>query len=88
MPKAAGTSAQKKHEIRDEAIDRVTILITSALGLVAALAWNSAIQKLFSVAFGTQSSLEAMFAYAVVVTVLAVIIIIYFTRVTAKLKSK
>ncbi len=78
----------KRHETMNEAIDRVTILITTALGLVAALAWNSAIQKLFSVAFGTQSGLVAMFTYAVAVTAIAVVVIIYFTKIATKLKER
>ncbi len=82
---------QKKSDvsqIRNEAVEKVTALITSALGLVAALAWNSAILKLFEVIFGSQSDLVAMFVYAVSVTVLAVVIIIYFTRFMTRLKTK
>ncbi len=77
----------KLRQLRNEAIEKITTLITSALGLVAALAWNQAILTLFSQIFGTQSDLVAMFAYAVAVTVLAVVVIIYLTRVMTRLKS-
>ncbi len=76
-----------QHATRNDALDRITVLITSALGFVAALAWNSAVQKLFSVIFGTQSSLAAMFTYAVVVTIIAVVVIIYLSRSLGRLKG-
>lgn len=84
------TESEKKSgmgQFRSDALDKVTTLISSALGLVAALAWNAAIQELFKQIFGTQSGLIAMFSYAIVVTVIAVVIIIYFTRVMTRLKS-
>ena len=84
------SNAQKskmQHATRNDALDRITVLITSALGFVAALAWNSAVQKLFSVIFGTQSSLAAMFTYAVVVTIIAVVVIIYLSRALGRLKG-
>lgn len=79
--------SKMQHATRNDALDRITVLITSALGFVAALAWNSAVQKLFSVIFGTQSSLAAMFTYAVVVTIIAVVVIIYLSRSLGRLKG-
>jgi hypothetical protein len=35
-----------------EVLDKFSELITTALGLVAALAWNTAIQSLFTEVFG------------------------------------
>jgi hypothetical protein len=35
-----------------EVLDRFSELITTALGLVSALAWNTAIQNLFDTVFG------------------------------------
>lgn len=74
-------------QLRNETVDKITTLISSALGLVAALAWNSAIQALFKQIFGTQSGLIAMFSYAVLVTVIAVVVIIYLTKVMTRLKG-
>ena len=56
-----------------DVIDKLSALITAAFGLVAALAWNSAIQEIFKEVFGEQSSIPAMVGYAVFVTVIAVI---------------
>jgi hypothetical protein len=38
--------------VRGEVLDKFSQLITTALGLVAALAWNTAIQNLFDRVFG------------------------------------
>ena len=35
-----------------EVLDKFSALLTTALGLVAALAWNTAIQTLFTTIFG------------------------------------
>ena len=61
-----------------DVIDKLSALITAAFGLVAALAWNSAIQEIFKEVFGEQSSIPAMVGYAVFVTVIAVIFTLWF----------
>ncbi len=82
-------TAQKKsstNEIKEQVIDKLAALITSAFGLVAALAWNSAIQKVFQTVFGTSSELYALIFYAVVVTVIAVIATVYIGRIAGRMK--
>jgi len=74
-----------KSEIKEATVKNITSLMTAAFGLVAALAWNSAIQKIFSIIFGTQSGVYAMVAYAAVVTIIAVIVTVYLGRVLGKL---
>ncbi|HJJ50394.1 MAG TPA: DUF5654 family protein [Methanocorpusculum sp.] len=71
-----------------EVIDKLAALITAAFGLVAALAWNVAIQAVFTEIFGTQSSIPAMLGYAVFVTILAVIFTIWIGRAASKSKDK
>ncbi|HOB18204.1 MAG TPA: DUF5654 family protein [Candidatus Methanoculleus thermohydrogenotrophicum] len=73
---------------KTEVIEKLAALITAAFGLVAALAWNGAIQELFKLIFGDQSTLVAMFVYAVVVTVIAVIAVILIGRAAAKAKGE
>lgn len=75
-------------EIRKQSIEKLTTLITSAFGLVAALAWNSAIQKVFSVIYQNNGDLFAMLLYAGMVTVIAVVITIYVGRLAGKLNGK
>lgn len=73
---------------KTEVIEKIAALITAAFGLVAALAWNGAIQELFKLIFGDQSTLVAMFVYAVVVTIIAVIAVILIGRAAAKAKGE
>lgn len=70
-----------------DVIDKLASLITAAFGLVAALAWNTAIQAIFREYFGQQSSIPAMLAYAVMVTVIAVIATIWIGRLAARAKE-
>lgn len=70
--------------IYGEVLDKVSDLITAAFGLVAALAWNGAIQALFLQIFGTTETLPAQFTYAVVVTVVAVLATIWIARMAAR----
>jgi membrane associated rhomboid family serine protease len=81
VKKNAGT----KSEIKEATIKNITSLMTAAFGLVAALAWNSAIQKIFSLVFGAQGGVYAMVSYAVVVTLIAVVVTVYLGRLLGKL---
>ena len=74
--------------LKSEVIDKIAALVTAAFGLVAALAWNGAIQELFALIFGEQSTLVAMLVYAVVVTIIAVIVVILIGRAAAKAKRE
>ncbi len=64
--------------------EKFETFITAAFSLVAALAWNSAVQKIFEQYSGTQNTIPAMFIYAVLVTLLAV----FVTLTTGKLAQK
>lgn len=71
-----------------EILSKMSDLITAGFGLVAALAWNEAIKKLFEVIFGVQSNLAALFAYAVVVTVIVVVVTMRLGKIISKLKEE
>ncbi|MDD4254447.1 MAG: DUF5654 family protein [Methanofollis sp.] len=71
-----------------EVLDKVSDLITAAFGLVAALAWNGAIQALFVQVFGTTENLAAQFTYAIVVTILAVLATIWIARMAARAETE
>ena len=70
--------------MQKEVIEKIAALITAAFGLIAALAWNEAIQEIFRLVFGDQSGIWAMLFYAVVVTIIAVVITIWIGRVAEK----
>ncbi len=71
-------------------VEKVVTLMTGAMGLVAALAWNDAMRKLFERVFGTQGSgdVTAMFIYATIVTATVVIVTYRLTRFSEKIKKK
>jgi uncharacterized membrane protein len=75
--------------MKKEVIDKIAALMTAAFGLVAALAWNSAIQEIFRLVFGQQSGLWAMIFYAVIVTIIiAVVVTILIGRAAEKATGK
>lgn len=71
-------------------VEKVVTLMTGAMGLVAALAWNDAIRKLFERIFGTQGSgdVTAMFIYAIIITTAIVVVTYRLTRIVERLKKK
>jgi hypothetical protein len=74
--------------MQKEVIEKIAALITAAFGLIAALAWNTAIQEIFRLIFGEQSGVWAMIFYAVVVTIIAIIVTIMIGRAAEKAGAK
>ena len=70
--------------MRKEVIEKIAALMTAAFGLVAALAWNGAIQEIFKAIFGEVVGIWPMVVYAVVVTLLAVWLTIMIGRAADK----
>ena len=78
----------KRVKMRKDVTEKLSALITAAFGLVAALAWNGAIQEIFKNLFGAQDTIIAMIIYAVIVTVIAVIITIWMGKIAGRKKLK
>lgn len=74
--------------MKKELIEKFAALITAAFGLIAALAWNDAIQNIFKKLFGEASSIGAMLIYAVVVTLIAIWATNIIGRAAEKAKKK
>lgn len=72
--------------MKKEVIEKLSILITSAFGLVAALAWNGAIQAIFKKVLGTTEGIISMIIYALTVSVIAVVVAIWAGKISEKLK--
>ena len=72
--------------MKKDVIEKLSVLITAAFALVAALAWNSAIQEIFKQLFGTTEGIIARVLYAIVVTVIAVMATIWISKVSKKIK--
>jgi membrane protein YdbS with pleckstrin-like domain len=70
--------------MKKEIIEKISSLIIAAFGLVAALAWNSAIQAIFQEYFGAAEGIIPMLVYAVVVTIIAVLVTIWIAKIAEK----
>ena len=70
--------------MKKDVVEKLSALIIAAFGLVAALAWNGAIQSIFKEIFGDNSTVGAMIIYAIVVTIIAVIITIWISRLSSE----
>jgi hypothetical protein len=60
-------------------------LASAALGLVCALAWNEAIKSAMKSLLGEDDNLGALFTYAVLATIIAVIVLLVLARAAARL---
>lgn len=79
---------EEAKKMKGEVIEKMSALVTAAFGLVAALAWNDAIGGLFKQG-GPLYFLASygVWAYALFVSVLAVIMTVWIGRVATRLKK-
>jgi hypothetical protein len=59
-------------------------LASAAFGFVAALAWNAAIQATIEEIVGTEDSLAGLYTYAILATVIAVVVLVMLGRAAAR----
>lgn len=78
-----------RDEIKQELHKKVVGYIAAGFGLVAGLAWNEAIKALINHLFPLdKNSLLAKFIYAIVITLVAVIISVYLMKLFKKEEPK
>lgn len=86
------SQTQKKDELRLTILKQLITLSTAGFGLVAALAWNEAIQsfvKEYIDKYLTMSSgILSRFVYAVLITILAVFITYQLSKLAEKFEAK
>lgn len=70
-----------------EVASQLLVLATSALGLVAALAWNDAVQAVFKEYFPAASGIAAKFLYAVAISLLIIVLTLNLTRLASYAKN-
>ncbi len=61
---------------RSAYLQTMIALASAAFGVVAALAWNSAITALVKQIFGTGGQIVSLFIYAIIITIVAVIVMV------------
>lgn len=78
---------ERRVRMKGEFIDKFAALITAAFGLVMALAWNGLIRAIFKSVFGDPDTIRAMTVYAIVVTIVGVLLVIWVGKAAAKAKG-
>jgi uncharacterized BrkB/YihY/UPF0761 family membrane protein len=68
--------------------EKMITLILAGFGLVAALAWNDAIQTLFKAIFPQNQEIIGKFVYAIIVTFIVVIISLQLQKVSKKVDGE
>jgi len=71
-------------ETKKAAKEKMITLILAGFGLVAALAWNDAIQTLFRILFPKSDGVVGKFIYAVLVTLIVVFITVQLKKISEK----
>ena len=64
--------------------EKTVTLILGGFGLVAALAWNEAIKSLFETLFEKSNELIGKFVYAIIVTIVVVIVSLQLKKISEK----
>lgn len=91
MPQEEGKKSgetQEQFNLRLTVMQKTLELMTGAFSLVAALAWNDAIQSTFLKIFGPQSSVWAKYLYALAITALVVWVGYRVSRIQKVLDKK
>lgn len=79
--------SSKSDEFKVQLLETFASLITAAFGLVAALAWNEAIKQAVAVVFGTEDDLLGLTVYAIIVTVIAVVMTMLIAKSLSNAKK-
>lgn len=66
-------------------IQSMITLAAAALGLVCALAWNDAIKSAMKSILGEDDSLAGLFTYAILATIVAVLVLIVLAKTAARI---
>ena len=66
-------------------VQTMITLASASLGLIAALAWNEAIRATLRRLLGEDDSLVGLYTYAILATVLAVIVLLALARAASRI---
>ena len=78
----------KTKEFKIKVVETFAALITSAFGLVAALAWNETIKTGVQMIFNSGNDIWGLLIYAILVTFLAIIMTLFIAWQADKLKGE
>lgn len=90
-----GQVVSKTSRFSREVVATMIALASTAFGVVAALAWNAAITAWFNNSFGGElaqatpgARVSALFVYAVVATLVGVVVIVLLGRLAARINAQ
>jgi hypothetical protein len=66
-------------------VQTMITLASASLGLIAALAWNEAIRATLRRLLGEDDSLVGLYTYAILATVLAIVVLLALARLAARI---
>lgn len=79
---------EQQMSLRLSVVQKILELMTAAFSLVAALAWNDAIQSLVTRLLGTTSGVIAKFIYALIITGIVVWIGLKLSKISKTIENK
>jgi len=79
---------EKQKPLKIEVLDKISTLITAAFAFIAAFAWNETIKVLVYEKLSDEAAPFVIIGYAVMITILAVIVTVMVARAIGKAKSK
>lgn len=71
-------------EMKSQVGETIATLVTTAFGLIAALAWNEAIKAIIVEFVGKGNGITGLLIYAIIITIIAVIATILIARLISK----
>ena len=80
--------SQRISGIKTDFMGRLVTIIIAGLGLITALAWDRTLEDIFTTFFGPLSSLSRKITYAVVITIVAVIVTIFLRKMFIQTEEK
>ena len=80
--------ASPTQPLRIEVLDRITTLVAASFGFVAAFAWNETFKTIFLAGAEEQNHPIILIVYALMVTIIAVLLIIGIARAAGKAKAR
>jgi len=79
---------EELEKVKKETKEKIITLILAGFGLAAALAWNEAIQSLFSFLFPKTNGIIGKFVYAAVITAVVVLITLQLKKIADQNNKK
>ncbi|MDB5183086.1 MAG: hypothetical protein JWO47_870 [Candidatus Saccharibacteria bacterium] len=75
------------NRIHTDVFEKAILLVIASLGLITALAWDTALSSLFERMFGGRQTLAEELSYAAVITIIAAVVSVLLGR-SIKKKAK